>query len=57
MGFYTQVVFPRLRPTTAAFTETLRELRTLIVPDRFPRSAAHLARLEAQPDDEFFQVV
>jgi hypothetical protein len=52
-----QVVFPRLRPTAPAFAETLKALRGLIVPERFPRSAEHLARLEASAEDDFFQLL
>lgn len=50
-----QVVLPRLRPTAVAFPETLQALRAETDRTRFPRSAEHLARIEARVEDDFFQ--
>jgi hypothetical protein len=52
-----QVVLPRLRPTAPAFGETLQALRGAIPVERFPRTADYLARIEARPEDDFFQLL
>lgn len=53
-----QVILPRLRNTAPHFEQTVRELTQLVPGERFPRSAALLARVaEARAEDDYFQLL
>lgn len=55
---FKQVVLPRLRPTAPHFAHTVRALARLLLRERFPRTAAMLARLlEARAEDDYFRLL